>query len=239
MTWSLSSILQSKRLNIITSGPEWRGQPTFNLYLQGSPTNYALCNRNSDNENVDQASVRNPTSQGDQASVRNFPIQLDQVSARNSPIQLDQVSARNSPIQLDQVSARNSPIQPDQASARNFSIQPDQASARNSNDGSDTEHFSSGDDQDGNSDYFSRTKSSIVADNASKRNKSTSRKTNTDITQFKQWIHEQNNDTREIETIPPTELNVYVSDFLKNVRMKNGQEYEPSTLKAKQMSIGR
>ncbi len=53
------------------------------------------------------------------------------------------------------------------------------------------------------------------------------------------WLKSENNESRPIEQIPQNELEVYLSEFFNSIRQKNGQEYEPGTLKAKENSINR
>ena len=47
------------------------------------------------------------------------------------------------------------------------------------------------------------------------------------------------NGRREIENIPPKELNIQLAKFFMNVRKKNGDVYEPTSLKDFQRSLQR
>ena len=38
------------------------------------------------------------------------------------------------------------------------------------------------------------------------------------------------NEERELEKIPPAELNVYLNEFIITARAKKGEKYEPSSL---------
>ena len=48
---------------------------------------------------------------------------------------------------------------------------------------------------------------------------------------FEQFLVSQN-EVRQIHNIPPSDLDKYISKFLLSVRQKNGQEYEPVTLRS-------
>ena len=47
------------------------------------------------------------------------------------------------------------------------------------------------------------------------------------------------NERREIENIPPKKLNIQLAKFFMNVRNKNGDVYEPTSLKDFQRSLQR
>ena len=62
-------------------------------------------------------------------------------------------------------------------------------------------------------------------------NKATAQKTQRDV-KLLQLFLKNKNEERNIEDIPTGELNEYVSDFIISVRTKNGNEYEPSSLRS-------
>ena len=55
---------------------------------------------------------------------------------------------------------------------------------------------------------------------------------------FEQFLVSQN-EVRQIHNIPPSDLDKYISKFLLSVRQKNGQEYEPVTLRSMLSSFER
>ena len=73
---------------------------------------------------------------------------------------------------------------------------------------------------------------------ANQENKGTARKTLSDIRTLTQFL-EKKNEKREIENIPPKELNNYLSQFFISARKSDGAEYEPSTLKGQFCSFNR
>ena len=62
-------------------------------------------------------------------------------------------------------------------------------------------------------------------------NQATAQKTQRDV-KLLQLFLKNKNEERNIEDIPTGELNEYVSDFIISVRTKNGNEYEPSSLRS-------
>ncbi|XP_060580060.1 uncharacterized protein KIAA1958-like [Ruditapes philippinarum] len=73
----------------------------------------------------------------------------------------------------------------------------------------------------------------------SKKNESTKKKTKSDIGRFIDWLSAEE-ETRAVETIPPTDLDMYISRYLLTVKnSKTGKELEPSTLKGIVSSIRR
>ena len=73
----------------------------------------------------------------------------------------------------------------------------------------------------------------------SKKNAATLKKTKSDVKRFRGWLLEES-ETREIETIPPRELDMLIARFLMTI--KNNRtlgELEPSTLKGMVASIRR
>lgn len=70
-------------------------------------------------------------------------------------------------------------------------------------------------------------------------NKNTKRKTYYDLKFFKQFLEEQHKEEREIQDIPPSELNLYLSQFIVAARTKTGKDYEPSSLRGILSSVER
>ena len=71
-------------------------------------------------------------------------------------------------------------------------------------------------------------------------NENTAKKTIYDIVIFKEFLAIYNSfEDREIEDIPPNELQPIIKNFILSVRMQNGKEYEPSSLRAIVQSIDR
>ena len=63
------------------------------------------------------------------------------------------------------------------------------------------------------------------------KNKNTVRKTQSAVKQFTTWLQMSPRfETREINKIPPGELNNFVGSFLLSIRKADGSEYEPDTL---------
>ena len=60
-----------------------------------------------------------------------------------------------------------------------------------------------------------------------------------DIRLFKTFLKSHKNEARNIENIPPHELNPLVCEFLLGVTKKDGSEYEPTSLRAFLSSIDR
>ena len=61
------------------------------------------------------------------------------------------------------------------------------------------------------------------------RNKSTISKTMRETERFKQYLISEG-DIREMQDIPPEEMNIYVGEFIKNLKMLNGKDYEPDSV---------
>ena len=68
--------------------------------------------------------------------------------------------------------------------------------------------------------------------------RSTTEKTKSDLKIWGKFCH-QRNEFRKIEAIPWVELNLLLCAFFKDVKKKNGDEYEPGTLTCLQRSIQR
>ena len=71
-------------------------------------------------------------------------------------------------------------------------------------------------------------------------NENTTKKTTYDIAIFKEFLAIYNSsEDREIQNIPPKELQPIIKNFILSVRKQNGKEYEPSSLRAIVQSIDR
>jgi len=70
-------------------------------------------------------------------------------------------------------------------------------------------------------------------------NKNTKKKTHYDLKLVKKFLEEERREDREIEKIPPHELNVYLSQFIVAARTKMGEEYEPTSLRGILSSVER
>ena len=62
-------------------------------------------------------------------------------------------------------------------------------------------------------------------------NKNTAQKTERDVRLLERFLKTKNED-RKIEDIPAVELNEYISQFIISVRTKDGNEYEPTSLRS-------
>ena len=62
-------------------------------------------------------------------------------------------------------------------------------------------------------------------------NENTKRKTFYDINVFLEFLHSEN-EARNIYEIPPKELNNFAKKFVLSVRKRNGEEYEPCSIRA-------
>ena len=67
---------------------------------------------------------------------------------------------------------------------------------------------------------------------SNQRNKNTIRKTESGVKLIRKFIFNQTGNNRELETIPPKELNELLSNFIVCVRKVDGGEFEPSTLRS-------
>ena len=61
----------------------------------------------------------------------------------------------------------------------------------------------------------------------------------TDLKLVKTFLVEERHEIREIEKIPPTELDSYLSQFVLAARTKTGKDYEPSSLRGILPSVER
>jgi len=71
-----------------------------------------------------------------------------------------------------------------------------------------------------------------------KANKNTQRKMHSDEVLMKSFLPNENK-TRQLQDTPPPDLDAYLSRFLLSVRLKSGDEYEPTTLKGIIASVER
>lgn len=65
------------------------------------------------------------------------------------------------------------------------------------------------------------------------------KKARTNVGNMHRWLHQDQNEQRQIEEIPPEELDPYLTEFLWQVRRKDGREYDPNTFKDVRGSIQR
>ena len=61
------------------------------------------------------------------------------------------------------------------------------------------------------------------------RNKNTTRKTQKETDRFKRFLVSKK-EPREIHHIPPEELDVYLGEFIKDLKKVNGEDYEPDSV---------
>ena len=62
------------------------------------------------------------------------------------------------------------------------------------------------------------------------KNKNTLSKTRRDVSLLTEFLNSKN-ESRRIEEIPPKELNEYISEFIIAVKRKDGEDFEPSSLR--------
>ena len=62
------------------------------------------------------------------------------------------------------------------------------------------------------------------------RNRNTTIKTKRETARFKKYLEEKEEEKRDIHEIPPNELNIYLGGFLKDLKKKNGDDYEPDSV---------
>ena len=70
------------------------------------------------------------------------------------------------------------------------------------------------------------------------KNKNTLSKTRRDVSLLTEFLNSKN-ESRRIEEIPPKELNEYISEFIIAVRRKDGEDFEPSSLRGLICSFNR
>jgi len=56
---------------------------------------------------------------------------------------------------------------------------------------------------------------------------------------LEEFLRNEKNDEREVHTIEPAELNKYLAEFIHSVRSKDGEDYDPSSLRCLVSSIER
>ena len=66
---------------------------------------------------------------------------------------------------------------------------------------------------------------------AQQENENTKRKTTYDLNIVLKYLREVRKEDRELEEIPPQELNLFLSEFIIAARTKKGEQYEPSSLR--------
>ena len=74
---------------------------------------------------------------------------------------------------------------------------------------------------------------------AQQENENTKKKTMYDLNIVLKFLREVRKEERELEKIPPEELNVYLSEFIIAARTKKGEQYEPSSLRGMLSSVDR
>ena len=85
---------------------------------------------------------------------------------------------------------------------------------------------------------MNETENDTLAFVESMKNKNTKSKTTSDLKNFKEWMRNENlNEDRNLEDIPPRELDMYLARFFLTVRKQDKEEYEPDTLKSFQSSF--
>ena len=70
-------------------------------------------------------------------------------------------------------------------------------------------------------------------------NKNTKEKTKRDVKLLEEFLRNEKNDEREVHTTEPAELNKYLAEFIHSVRSKDGEDYDPSSLRCLVSSIER
>ena len=71
------------------------------------------------------------------------------------------------------------------------------------------------------------------------KNPNTKRKTVGDVNLLHSWMVEKLGDNRKVEFIPPADLDSILARFFLSIRKPDLTEYEPESLKSKQLSISR
>lgn len=70
-------------------------------------------------------------------------------------------------------------------------------------------------------------------------NRNTKEKTKRDVKLLETFLRNEKNDEREVQDIEPAELNKHLAEFIRSVRRKDGEDYEPSSLRCLVSSIER
>ena len=84
-------------------------------------------------------------------------------------------------------------------------------------------------DDDAKSRFIDVSKDDVDELIAQQENENTKKKTMKDLNTVLKFLCEVRNEERELEKIPPEELNVYLSDFIIAATTKKGEKYEPSS----------
>ena len=74
---------------------------------------------------------------------------------------------------------------------------------------------------------------------AQQEKENTKKKTMYDLNIVLKFLREVRKEERELEKIPPEELNVYLGEFIIAARTKKGEQYEPSSLRGMLSSVDR
>jgi len=70
-------------------------------------------------------------------------------------------------------------------------------------------------------------------------NRNTGEKTKPHVQQFEEVLRMEKNKEREVHMIAPAELNKCLAEFIRSVRRKDGEDYEPTSLRCLVSSIER
>ena len=71
------------------------------------------------------------------------------------------------------------------------------------------------------------------------RNTREKKKAKPDVGLFEELLREEKNEKRKVHTIAPAELNKFLAEFIRSVRRKDGEVYEPSSSRCLVSSIER
>ena len=86
---------------------------------------------------------------------------------------------------------------------------------------------------------FASLEGSIETFIEEQENQNTVKKTKRDVTLLTEFFQTKRETRIEIAEIPPAELNELLSEFILSVRTKEGQDYEPSSLRGMVASFKR
>ena len=70
-------------------------------------------------------------------------------------------------------------------------------------------------------------------------NKNAKEKTKRDVKLLEMFLRNEKDDEREVQDIEPAELSKHLAEFICSVRRKDGEDYEPSSLRCLVSSIAR
>ena len=62
-------------------------------------------------------------------------------------------------------------------------------------------------------------------------NRNTKEKTKRDVKLLETFLRNEKNDEREVQDIEPAELKKHLVEFIRSVGRKDGEDYEPSSLR--------